>query len=277
LLKNKKVSLKNAKKISCLFDILLKFLKNRLNPCGAYVWTFGQDINLCKGLNNSFKIELNLSQNKSYSRVRDVTSFNEVGSRKSTNFSMSYEKTVKLGKATLFLNPKFIKGLKAFDALDDNKSGLEGKIQFSLGKLYGYLTTPLNKWIWKLTWDSQYTEDILLPAQKFNIGGQTTVRGFKNDSLAANNGFYLQNALTINGNQLFPKHQGSGNMSISIFVDYGHLYLEQKEEQSLSGVGFSFDFSKDFVTSSITVASVIDKESHIEEENAVYFTFNVKF
>jgi hemolysin activation/secretion protein len=41
----------------------------------------------------------------------------------------------------------------------------------------------------------------LFAAQSFSIGGQGSVRGFKDESIAAKSGFYIQNSLSTNLNQ----------------------------------------------------------------------------
>jgi hemolysin activation/secretion protein len=68
--------------------------------------------------------------------VRGTITKSEVGSRKLSVLSLGYEHSFQLSdKSTLYLNPSISRGIDAFDALNDDESGLDLKAQFSLSHL----------------------------------------------------------------------------------------------------------------------------------------------
>jgi hemolysin activation/secretion protein len=151
--------------INTLIDINRDYLFNynatkfdydtsRVLTSGKTFYSFGntttKNFYLTKSLNktnkqdNKIKLGLSLSDEKSYSKLRGVITKNEVGSRKLSVLSLGYEHSFQLSdKSTLYLNPSISRGIDAFDALNDDESGLDLKAQFSLFKFYGYYATPL--------------------------------------------------------------------------------------------------------------------------------------
>jgi hemolysin activation/secretion protein len=103
--------------------------------------------------------------------------------------SLGYEHSFQLSdKSTLYLNPSINRGVDAFDALNDDESGLDDvKAQFSLLKFYGYYAKPLElskkRFNFMSSLNIQISEDELFAAQSFSIGGQGSVRGFKTSFL----------------------------------------------------------------------------------------------
>jgi hemolysin activation/secretion protein len=63
---------------------------------------------------------------------------------------------------------------------------------------YGYYATPLElnkkRFNFMSSLSMQISEDELFATQSFSIGGQSSVRGFKDESIAAKSGFYIQNS-----------------------------------------------------------------------------------
>ncbi len=76
-----------------------------------------------------------------------------------------------------------------------------GTTQFTLGTARGSVSTPFTLWLplrWRTELRGQYTDDRLLVADQFAIGGRYTVRGFDGETtLAAENGACLRNELGI--------------------------------------------------------------------------------
>ena len=102
-----------------------------------------------------------------------------------------------------------------------------------------------------LTLDSQYSLDTLYGSNQFSIGGEYTIRGFREGTISGDNGYYIRNDLRMSLQQLFPralintKPMNYGNKikdkqynlsindallrtSISIFYDFGYVKNKHK-------------------------------------------------
>jgi hemolysin activation/secretion protein len=265
---------------------------NQMLTTGDIFYSFGntttKNFYLTKYLNKSsdqdskIKLGLSLSDEESYSKLREVVTKNEVGSRKLSILSLDYERSFQLSnKSTLYLNPSVSKGIDAFDALDDNESGLDSKAQFGVFKFYGYYAKPLtlnNKQFNLMSsWNMQISEDELFAAQSFSIGGQSSVRGFKDESIAAKSGFYVQNNLSANLNQWRTKVEGGNNLTGTIFFDYGRIYPNSSDYQFLSGAGISINYQHKDIEIELTTAKNLKKPNAMNEDSANYFTIGYKF
>jgi hemolysin activation/secretion protein len=98
----------------------------------------------------------------------------------------------------------YTRGLNLFDALND-PSGLPGaapRAQFDkFGVTAGYshpLTVAKQSLTFSTQFSGQYAPDTLYGSQQFSVGGMYTVRGFYEEELANDDGFYLRNDLTLN-------------------------------------------------------------------------------
>ncbi len=232
--------------------------------------------------NNKIKLGLSLSDEESYSKLRGIITKNKVGSRKLSVLSLGYEHSFQLSdKSTLYLNPSIHRGIDAFDVLNDDESGLDTKAQFSLLKFYGYYAKPLElskkRFNFMNSFNMQISEDALFAAQSFSIGGQGSVRGFKDESIAAKSGFYIQNNLSTNLNQWLGRTQDNSKIIGTIFFDYGRIHSSSSDYQSLSGAGISIKLQNKDIDTELTVAKNLKKPNSINEDSAIYFTISYKF
>lgn len=265
---------------------------NQVLTTSDIFYSFGetktQNFYLTKHLNktniqdNKIKLGLSLSDEQSYSKLRGITTKNEVGSRKLSVLSLGYEHSFQLSdKSTLYLNPSINKGINDFDALDDDESGLDAKAQFSLFKFYGYYLKPLifkdKQFSLMSTLNMQISEDQLFSAQSFSIGGEHSVRGFKDESRSAKSGFYSQNNLSTNLNQWLAPQQKDSKFIGSVFFDYGRIYPNTSNHEVLSGMGVSLNYQHKNLDIKLTVAKNLEKPDSINEDSAGYFKVSYKF
>ena len=265
---------------------------NQVLTTGDTFYSFGntttKNFYLTKYLNktneqdNKIKLGLSLSDEESYSKLRGVITKNEVGSRKLSVLSLGYEHSFQLSdKSTLYLNPSINRGINTFDALNDDESGLDAKAQFSLFKFYGYYAKPLElnkkQFNFMSSLNIQISEDELFAAQSFSIGGQGSVRGFKDESIAAKSGFFIQNNLSANLNQWLGKTGNNSKIIGTLFFDYGRIHPNSSDYQSLSGAGASIELQNKNIDIKLTVAKNLKKPNLINEDSASYFTISYKF
>lgn len=265
---------------------------NQVLTTGDIFYSFGetktQNFYLIKHLNktntqdNKIKLGLSLSDEKSYSKLRETLTKNEVASRKLSILSLAYEYLFQFSdQSALYLNPSINKGINEFDALNDSTSGLDAKAQFSLVKFYGYYLKPLilkeKQFSLMSTLNMQISEDQLFSAQSFSIGGENSVRGFKDESISAKSGFYSQNNLSTNLNQWLAPQQKDSKLIGSVFFDYGRIYPNTSDHEALSGTGVSLNYQHKNLDIKLTATKNLEKPDSINEDSARYFEVSYKF
>lgn len=120
----------------------------------------------------------------------------------------------------------FSNGLKAFGSTTSTTSGAPDSAYHAvLGQVqWARRLAPDGKQV-VLRADGQYADDVLLPSEKFAIGGIDTVRGYRENQVVRDNG-YIASAeyrhplfhLPIPG---LTQAEGAGLLSAALFFDYG--------------------------------------------------------
>lgn len=154
-----------------------------------------------------------------------------------------------------------------------------------------------------LSFSGQYTSDTLYGTDRFSIGGEWTIRGFREETISGDNGYYLRNDLSVNLRDLFPKSlSNSGKylasdvlsrIYLDIFYDYGHIrdkYLDVNDNKYnsksgyMSGIGAGLNYYGKYLNWSLTYAKSLHSPSYlqtrdgIEKENhSIYWRMNLKF
>ncbi|KFC07160.1 channel-forming transporter/TpsB family cytolysins activator, partial [Trabulsiella guamensis ATCC 49490] len=117
--------------------------------------------------------------------------------RKLTSFSVGLNHTQKILGGVATLNPVFTRGMSWFDAESDHgKRDDQPKSQFRKFSLSASFQRPVTDGLWWLSSAyGQWSPDRLHGAEQLSIGGESSVRGFKEQYLSGNNGGYLRNEL----------------------------------------------------------------------------------
>ena len=79
-----------------------------------------------------------------------------------------------------------------------------------------------------LTFDGQYSWNTLYGTDQFSVGGEYTVRGFREGTISGDNGYYVRNDLRIGLQQLFPKVLLNTKM-----MNYGRTYTKEIKNEKL--------------------------------------------
>jgi hemolysin activation/secretion protein len=265
--------------------------------------------------NTKYRISTNLSLTAKESASYLNNTKIETSDRKLTVGSLSFgiSKYFKNG-TNLYLKPQYSRGLKLLNAKQDGQ-GLENdipKAQFQLYKLYGSLskTFEIPKINLPITlssqMDSQLSQDTLFGSEQFSVGGYYSVRGFRENFIAGDSGYYFRNKANINlGQLLIPflrqdKKSKSENktsnflgknlhhlykLSMEPFYDYG--YVQNKYSESgkigsgrLSGAGLKTIFSSKYFDAGLTYSWSLNKSSLItpgdKENKMLYFEISAK-
>jgi hemolysin activation/secretion protein len=198
----------------------------------------------------------------------------------------------------LYLKPSYYKGLKILNAKQDEKnlSSTTPKAQFDYFKLYASIskrfTIPKTEIPFTLSTeiDSQYAKQTLFGTEQFSVGGYYSVRGFRENYINGDSGYYLRNKanfnlgslaapLIKNGDGLLGKNLAHLNkLSIEPFYDYGYVknkYVSNGGDGRLAGSGVKTIFSSKYFNASLTYSKGTNL-SHLitgtkKENNLVYF------
>ena len=230
---------------------------------------------------NSVKLGLTLRDEVSETEILDIRTESEVGTRKLSIASLAYQHLVYLGEQTLYINPSVRLGLNDFDALSDDDVDYNEKAQFKSLGLYGYLITPIKladkKLRWQTTWDMQVSEDNLFGSEQFGVGGQYSVRGFKEESLSGKSGFWIQNEWLLSLNNWLDL-QGTPDFHISGFLDYGELHSNQYTNHKFAGAGMKLASYHQNLIFSLTLAKALVVPEVLDNEGWVaHFSFGIQF
>lgn len=198
----------------------------------------------------------------------------------------------------LYLKPTYFKGLKLLNAKQDesNLTPDKPKAQFDYFKLYASLskkfTIPKTEIPFTLSteMDSQYSKQTLFGTEQFSVGGYYSVRGFRENYIVGDSGYYFSNKANFNiGSLVAPFVQnGEGiigknlihlnKFSVEPFYDYG--YVKNKHAASgadgrLAGAGVKTIFSSKYFNASITYSAATNHSrlitSNIKENKMIYF------
>lgn len=118
-------------------------------------------------------------------------------SRKLTSLLFGLNHTQKVSGGVATFNPSFSHGVPWLGAENDNgKSGDMPKAEFRKWSLNGSYQRPVARELWWLTsFYSQWSPDRLYGSERLTLGGESSVRGFKEQYLSGDNGGFWRNEL----------------------------------------------------------------------------------
>jgi hemolysin activation/secretion protein len=216
--------------------------------------------------------------------------------------------------SSIYLNPSYSKGLKLMNAekeLDLTGSASNNKkqpdylktiprAQFDVFKLYANFSKKftLPKMNAPTTFvseiNAQYAKQTLFGSEQFSVGGYYSVRGFRENYINGDSGYYLRNKINFNIGSLIAtfiknydnKQLGFVNknlfhlnkISFEPFYDYGYAknkYADWGSDGRLAGAGLKTIFSDKYFNASLTYSKVTNLSrlitSNIKENKMIYF------
>lgn len=222
-------------------------------------------------------------RNQNYTKVLDLKMKNEVSSRDLAIANLGLSSTFYFDGGVLFLNPSYNKGTKWFGALNDNHGNYTQSAQYEAWKLYAYGSMNLfDTATYTGTLDMQYSPDELYGTEAFYIGGEYSVRGFRNDGVQGDSGYTFRNDIDFNVATLAKSdNEILQGLNFGPFLDYGYVHNNNKDLKSeiLSGAGGKVSLKYKYFDGSIGYATVLKKPKWIDENEAVYLYagFNFSF
>lgn len=215
--------------------------------------------------------------------------------RKLTILNIGIALSSYLNESTNFyLKPSYSSGLKLLNAKkdEDNLSKDDARAQFEVFKFYANFSKKFSvpKINIPLTYvaeiDSQYAQDTLFGSEQFSVGGYYSVRGFREDYITGDSGYYLRNKINFNLGSLLPLLKKENphlahlnNFKIEPFFDYGYTkykYSNNGADGRLSGTGIKTIFEGKYFTAALTYSWALNKSRLItsagaKENKLLYF------
>lgn len=175
-------------------------------------------------------------------------------SRKLTSLLFGLNHTQKALGGVATFNPTFSRGMPWLDAeRDGNKNGDLPKAQFRKWSLNASFQRPVAENLWWLTSAyGQWSPGRLYGSERMTIGGESSVRGFKEQSISGDNGAYWRNELNYS---LFTLPV-IGQVSILAALDGGWLHSNRFDHYSsgtLWGTAAGLSTANRWVSTSLTV------------------------
>lgn len=174
---------------------------------------------------------------------------------------------------------QFSLGIDAFGATINDDSQPDGRFLAWRGQAQ-YLRLLNSNFTLLLRSDLQVANDALLSTEQFSLGGGLNVRGYRQDALLGDNGWF--NSAEIRATVLrIP--QAKISLQLTPFIDFGKVWnsddLELDTNTLVStGIGLRLQIS-DYLTSSLAwgIPLVdIDTEGDSLQEDGVYFSLELK-
>ena len=138
--------------------------------------------------------------------------------------------------------------------------------------------------------DSQYSKQTLFGTEQFSVGGYYSVRGFRENYIVGDSGYYFRNKANFNIGALvapFTKNSEGiigknlvhlNKFSVEPFYDYGYVknkYVSNGADGRLAGAGVKTLFNSRYFNASLTYSWATDHSrlitSTTKENKLIYF------
>lgn len=187
----------------------------------------------------------------------------------SVSGGLNYSATLAGGYFTL--NPMASHGLHTWGATDDkaphNGAPRAAFRKFSLSGSYFY---PLAPSLYFLTSAyGQTTPDNLYSSERISLGGDYSVRGFKEQTLTGNRGLYWRNEL----NWQFAALPTSGNLALIAALDSGWIAGKSGKTDggNMTGTALGLSLSSRWINQSISLGVPLHFPHELHPDNAVLY------
>lgn len=200
-------------------------------------------------------------------------------SRKLSSLSAGLNHTQKMLSGVATLNPTFTQGVPWFGAEDDNnKHGDVPKAEFRKWSVNGSFQRPVADRLWWLTSVYfQWSPDRLYGSERLTLGGESSVRGYKEQYISGDNGGYWRNELNYS---LFTL-PGLGQISAMAALDGGWLKkdgFDRYASGTLWGAAAGLTSANRWLTTQFTVGTPVKYPDWLAPDHlSIYYRVAVTF
>lgn len=208
----------------------------------------------------------------------------QVSSRRLASLEVGLNSTHYFPDATLISVPSMLHGVSWFGAVSDadNLASDQPHANYTLLKffmLYNRRLMPMHgkSMAYQLTFNGQYSPFALYGEKQFIVGGQYSVRGFKENVLSSDSGWSARNDLIVPIGQWtssWHKRAWLTPLNTRLFADYGRAYaFDGGYRGALGGWGVGLDWRYRWFAASYTYARAFTGEQQFSnrETNVHYF------
>ncbi|SHE57738.1 ShlB/FhaC/HecB family hemolysin secretion/activation protein [Vibrio gazogenes] len=188
----------------------------------------------------------------------------------SRNLSSAYvglDYSTRLGSGFLTVSPRLTMGSDLFGG-ERNQPGFP-KAQFRKGTLTASYTQPFQSGpVFTSTLFAQWSNDTLYSSQRLSIGGEYSVRGFKDVSISGDEGYYWRNDLSYPLGTL----PYIGQVSALWAVDTGSIVRDKNdalERGSLMGSSLGIQTRSRRVSSSLAIGMPLDAPGALDADHYI--------
>lgn len=198
-------------------------------------------------------------------------------SRKLSSLLFGLNHTQKILGGVATFNPTFSHGVSWLGAEDDNgKNANMPKAEFKKWSANGSFQLPVTNDLWWLTSVyGQWSPDRLYGSERLTIGGESSVRGFKEQYLSGDNGGYLRNELNYT---LFTL-PFIGQVSSVVAVDGGWLQKDNKDpwaSGTLWGAAVGLSSANRYYSSQFTVGTPLKYPDWLAPDHiSIYYRISI--
>nr|WP_250489105.1 ShlB/FhaC/HecB family hemolysin secretion/activation protein [Campylobacter jejuni] len=180
----------------------------------------------------------------------------------------------------LFLNLEYEKGIPFLDSKRDFKDSLYkiefNKVNFNLSYQKSFYINDSLAFLYQNSLGASYSNEPLLYANKFLIGDEYTVRGFKESSAALDYGAYGNNTVYLQFLNV-PKYLRALEPFVGLDMGYGKDYLLPNKD-FLAGIAFGFRYNLNHFSLNLTASKALHKSSNMPNETIpIYLRASVFF
>ena len=242
--------------------------------------------NIYRGRTAKTVFSTSINKNKSENFLEDGLLTHSSGQNSSNKVSLSHSHST--GWGTFRISSEYSSGIHNPESkgttftTDRTIDDLNWKkIEFSFNYSLPFMIAERN-FSFQSNFQQQLTENILHPNEEFGIGGLYTVRGFKNQSLSADLGYYWRNEIHwyLNPN---PEWDILGYLwgipSFFIGFDWGRTASRTRDANVgvLRGIAIGINSHGEYGHFSLTLSQSVSWPDHFEKETAAWFSMGFKF
>ena len=227
-----------------------------------------------------------ISRNKSENFLEDSLLLHSSGQNSSSEINLSHSHYTELGSFRINAGHSFgihdpeNKGITftTNQTLDDlNWKKIEVGLSYSLP-----FTLAEQNFSFQSSYQQQHTDNILHPNEEFSIGGLYTVRGFKEQGISADIGYYFRNELHWYISGSAEQSQAAlfwGSPSLFIAYDLGLVESNTRSPNagSLAGTAIGVNSYGKYGHFSLTLSESIVQPDYFEKERVIWFSMGFKF
>lgn len=210
---------------------------------------------------------LNFKSKKNYVNNEKI----EVSTRQSANWKNTLSLTGRIYNSVYYSSLSYQKGLDNFGASKDLGKDKNSPISdYNKYNIYLKIIKPFSKVTYEISGSAQYTKNSLYSDEKYSLGNEITVRGYKYGT-SGNNGYFLRNQF------YYPFPGEWRNVRLYGGIDTGEVGNKQSKKQHLLGSAFGIDYTNQYFAADLSLGIPLKKLSNNDDNHLVYFSINSYF